>query len=102
MDRDIEVKENLSPSRRGNTHPGGHYTAPSTERRAMSRWEFRADQVQLLYKQVQIELFISILVTSVVTALFWKVAPPGILFGWSIATIITVGGRSLFISSKDV
>ncbi|NOR41532.1 MAG: EAL domain-containing protein, partial [Gammaproteobacteria bacterium] len=69
---------------------------------AMSRWEFRADQVQLLYKQVQTELFISILVTSVVTALFWKVAPPGILFGWSIATIITVGGRSLFISSKDV
>ena len=67
----------------------------------MSRWELRADQVQLLYRQAQTELVISILVASIVTAIFWNIAPPALLLGWTVAIIITVGGRSLFISAKD-
>ena len=71
------------------------------ERRTMSRWEFRADQVQLLYQQVQTELIISMLVAAVVTTVFWKLAPPALLLGWAIAILVTVGGRSLFISGKE-
>jgi diguanylate cyclase (GGDEF)-like protein/PAS domain S-box-containing protein len=70
------------------------------ERRVMSRWQFRADQVQLLYQQVQTELIISMLVAAIVSTVFWNLAPPGLLLGWTIAIILTVGGRSLFISAK--
>jgi diguanylate cyclase (GGDEF)-like protein/PAS domain S-box-containing protein len=71
------------------------------ERRTQSIWEFRADQVQLLYQQVQTELIISMLVAAVVTTVFWKLAPPALLLGWTFAIIITVGGRTLFISGKN-
>jgi diguanylate cyclase (GGDEF)-like protein/PAS domain S-box-containing protein len=76
--------------------------APSglTERRSLNRRQFRADQVQLLYQQVQTELIISMLMTAIVTTIFWDLAPPGMLLGWTIAVIVTVGGRSLFISGK--
>ena len=77
--------------------------APSgfTERRSISRWQFRADQVQLLYQQVQTELIISMLMAAVVTTIFWDLAPPGMLLGWTVAVILAVGGRSLFISGKS-
>ena len=67
----------------------------------MSRWEYRADQVQQLNQQVQAELIISILIAGIVSAVFWKLAPPALLLGWTIAIIIAVGGRSLFISTKN-
>jgi len=67
----------------------------------MSRWEFRADQVQLLYRQAQTELAVSILVAATVTAIFWNIAPPALMLGWTVAIIVTVGGRSLFISGKN-
>ena len=66
----------------------------------MNRWEFRADQLQLLYQQAQTELLISILVASVVTAIFWNIAPPKLMLGWTLAIIVFVGMRSLFISSR--
>lgn len=66
----------------------------------MSRREFRTDQVQLLYRQAQAELVVSILVAAIVTVIFWSIAPPDLLLGWSVAIIISVGGRSLFISDK--
>ena len=72
-----------------------------TERRTMNRWEFRADQLQLLYQQVQTELVISVLVATIVTAVFWKLVPPALMLGWTIAIIVTVGGRSLFISGRN-
>ncbi|MFV1972323.1 MAG: diguanylate cyclase domain-containing protein, partial [Thiohalobacterales bacterium] len=67
----------------------------------MNRWEFRADQLQMLYQQAQTELVVSILVASVVTAIFWTIAPPALMLGWTVAIIVFVGVRSLFISSKD-
>ena len=72
-----------------------------TERRTMNRWQFRADQVQLLYQQVQTELIISMLVAAIVSTVFWNLAPPALLLGWTIAIILTVGGRSLFISGRN-
>ena len=42
-----------------------------TERRTMNRWQFRADQIQLLYQQVQTELIISMLVAAIVSTVFW-------------------------------
>ena len=72
----------------------------SAEHRALNRWQFRADQVQLLYQQVQTELVISMLMAAIVTTIFWNLAPPEILLGWTVAIILTVGIRSLFISGK--
>jgi diguanylate cyclase (GGDEF)-like protein/PAS domain S-box-containing protein len=75
--------------------------AAYSERRTINRWQFRADQVQLLYQQVQTELIISMLVAAIVSTVFWNLAPPSLLLGWTIAIILTVGGRSLFISGKN-
>ena len=72
------------------------------DRRSLNRWQFRADQVQLLYQQVQTELIISMLMAAIVTTIFWDLAPPALLLGWTIAIIVTVGVRSLFISGKSV
>ncbi|MGD2137924.1 MAG: EAL domain-containing protein [Gammaproteobacteria bacterium] len=71
-----------------------------TERRAINRWQFRADQLQLLYQQVQTELIISMLMAAIVGAVFWKPAPAGLLLGWAICTVIAAGIRSLFISTS--
>jgi len=76
-------------------------TGQFRERRTMNRWEFRADQLRMLYQQAQTELVISILVASVVTAIFWNIAPPRLMLGWTLAIIVFVGIRSLCISSKD-
>jgi diguanylate cyclase (GGDEF)-like protein/PAS domain S-box-containing protein len=80
----------------GNTEPPAF-----VERRTMNRWQFRADQVQLLYQQVQTELIISMLIAAIVCTVFWELAPPALLLGWTIAIILTVGGRSLFISGSN-
>jgi hypothetical protein len=42
------------------------------------------------------------LMAAIVTTIFWDLAPPGLMLGWTIAIIVTVGGRSLFISGKNV
>ncbi len=76
-------------------------SAPITERRTMNRWQFRADQVQMLHQQVQTELIISLLVTAIVAAVFWNTAPYGLLIAWSVAVVVSVGGRSLFINNAD-
>ena len=77
-------------------------SAPFQERRSMSRWEFRAEQVQTLYRQAQIELVISILVAAIVTAIFWELAPPELMLGWAAVTTLAAGGRSIFIAGKDM
>jgi diguanylate cyclase (GGDEF)-like protein/PAS domain S-box-containing protein len=74
---------------------------PITERRTMNRWQFRADQVQALHHQVQTELIISMLVAAIVTTVFWTTAPYGLLIAWSVAVVVSIGGRSLFISSNN-
>ena len=74
---------------------------PLTERRTMNRWQFRADQVQMLQQQVQTELIISILVATIVATVFWNIAPYELLITWAVAVVVTIGGRSLFISSSN-
>lgn len=75
----------------------------------MNRWQFRADQVQMLQKQVQTELIISMVVAAIVCTIFWNTTPHELLITWAVAVVATVGGRSLFInnnseedSSKDI
>jgi diguanylate cyclase (GGDEF)-like protein/PAS domain S-box-containing protein len=75
--------------------------AEFNDRRTINRWQFRADQLQLLYRQVQTELVISILVAAVVSYVFWDFAPPVLLLGWSFAIIMAVGIRSLFVSGSS-
>ena len=75
-------------------------TSP-VERRTMNRWQFRADQVQMLYQQVQIELIISLLFSAIVTSVLWNSAPHALLIGWTVAIVVSVGVRSLFISGKS-
>jgi len=72
----------------------------AAEHRSVSRWQFRADQLQLLYQQVQTELIISMLIAAIATTIFWDLAPPGLMLGWTVAIIVSVGGRSLFISGR--
>jgi hypothetical protein len=85
---------------RAEQEPHGE-SAGLNERRTMSRWEYRADQIQILNQQIQNELIISMLIAGIVSAVFWKLAPPALLLGWTTAIIIAVGLRSLFISSRD-
>jgi len=83
------------------TSASGAETHPFTERRTMNRWQFRADQVQMLQQQVQTELIISILVATIVATVFWNIAPYELLITWAVAVVVTIGGRSLFISSSN-
>ena len=73
----------------------------TTERRTMNRWQFRADQVQMLNQQVQMELIISLLFSVIVTSVFWDSAPHALLIGWASAVVVSVGVRSLFISGRS-
>ena len=75
--------------------------AGSSEHRSLNRWQFRADQLQLLYQQVQTELIISMLIAAIAITIFWDLAPPGVLLGWTATIVVTVGARSLFISGKS-
>ena len=79
----------------------GAAASPLTERRTMNRWQFRADQVQMLQQQVQTELIISMLVAAIVATVFWNTVPHELLITWSIAVVVSIGGRSLFISSNN-
>jgi len=97
MDEDNPEITEAGPDR----DPTGSAGSERPTRQTINRWQFRADQVQLLYQQVQVELIISMLVVVMVSFVFWKLAPPALLLSWAIAIIITVGGRSLFISGKS-
>jgi len=67
----------------------------------MNRWQLRADQVQMLHQQVQTELIISMLVAAIVATVFWRTVPFEILIAWTVAVIVSIGGRSLSINSKN-
>jgi len=95
QDNPDQLKPRRPPS------PADTTNATFSERRTMNRWQFRADHIQLLYQQVQIELIISMLIAAIVSTVFWNLAPPALLLGWTIAIIVTVGGRSLFISGRS-
>lgn len=63
----------------------------------LQRGQFRQYQTNLLYKQIQTELLISLVLTACVCAVFWGIAPVGVLLGWSAMVTFMVGVRSLFI-----
>jgi len=73
----------------------------SSGRRSFDQQRLRTDHVQLLQQQVNTELVISMLVSVVVSIVLWELASPALLIGWATAIILSVGGRSLFISGKQ-
>ncbi|RKZ66710.1 MAG: hypothetical protein DRQ48_10555, partial [Gammaproteobacteria bacterium] len=81
--------------------PTAPESAPLTDRPTMNRWQFRADQVQVLHQQVQTELIISMLVAAIVATVFWNTAPYELLITWAVAVVVSVGGRSLFINNDN-
>ena len=87
-------KKSKEPVRNSGTN---HFT----ERQTMNRWQFRADQVQMLQKQVQTELIISMVVAAIVSTVFWNTTPYELLITWAVAVVASVGGRSLFINNNS-
>ena len=67
---------------------------------SLQRGQFRQYQTNLLYKQVQTELLVSMVLTVCVGVVFWDLAPTGVLLGWAAMVNIMVGIRSLFIHHR--
>jgi diguanylate cyclase (GGDEF)-like protein/PAS domain S-box-containing protein len=63
----------------------------------LQRGQFRQYQTNLLYKQIQTELLVSMVLTACVCTVYWDLAPIGLLLGWASIVNIMVGVRSLFI-----
>ena len=103
MYEDYENRDNAGQLSERQMSSSAPASASSThhDRRTMNRWQFRADQVQMLNQQVQIELTISLLFSFIVISVFWDSAPHALLIGWASAVVVSVGIRSLFISSKS-
>jgi len=62
--------------------------------------QFRQYQTNLLYKQIQTELVVSLVLTLCVCMAFWDKAPVGVLLGWTTVVNLMVGVRSLFIHKR--
>jgi diguanylate cyclase (GGDEF)-like protein/PAS domain S-box-containing protein len=60
--------------------------------------QFRQYQTNLLYKQLQTELMVSLVLTACVCMAFRSLVPIGVLLGWAAIVNIMVGVRSLFIN----
>ena len=74
---------------------------PSTqEGGGLQLGQFRQYQTNLLYKQVQTELLVSLVLTTCVCIAFWGLAPFGVLLGWATGVNLMVGIRSLFIHKR--
>ena len=71
------------------------------DQRAMNRWQYRADQIQLRQQQVQSEMSTTVLVAIIVVMVFWKHVAHALLLGWVFAVVSTVGIRSLFVSASN-
>jgi diguanylate cyclase (GGDEF)-like protein/PAS domain S-box-containing protein len=91
---DLDPSQCKAPS----ATPAANGTAITGDRRAVDRWQYRADQVRLRQQQVQAELTAGILVAIITAALFWKVAPNTLIIAWVVAIAASVGGRLLFIA----
>lgn len=96
-----EDNENESCITRMRAQPReGRGAVSSTRSRTMNRWQFRIDQVRHIHQQVHTELFTSMLVVAISSYVFWNHAPPALLVSWSTAIIMSVGIRSLFVTSN--
>ena len=83
--------------------PGPQTEAPqlqelsTPEGKGLLRGQFRQYQTNLLYKQIQTELMVSMVLTACVCLAFWDLAPAGVLLGWATIVNLMVGIRSLFV-----
>ncbi len=68
----------------------------------LARHKFRTDQISILQRQVKTELLASIAIAAVISTLFWKLTPPNLMLGWTMAIILSVGVRSLFITGMKM
>ena len=73
-----------------------HELAPH-EGNGLQRGQFRQYRTNLLYKHIQTELLVSLVLTVCVCLVFWELAPIGVLLGWASIVNLMVGVRSLFI-----
>ena len=77
------------------------YSTYQKESGSLNRGQFRQYQINMRYKQIQIELFVSILLGTGVCTVFWGLAPQAVLLFWAITVISLVGVRSLFIYHRS-
>ncbi len=68
----------------------------------LARHKFPSDQIRILHQQVKTELLGSIVIAAVVSLIFWRLTPPNLMLGWTITIILSVGVRSLFITSMKL
>jgi diguanylate cyclase (GGDEF)-like protein/PAS domain S-box-containing protein len=71
------------------------------DRRAMDRWQYRADQLHLRQQHVHTELIAGLLVAVIVAIVFWDITPHSLIIAWVAAIAASVGGRSLVISIRN-
>ena len=76
-----------------------HEPAPR-EGSGLQLGQFRQYRTNLLYKQIQTELLVSLVLTICVCLVFRELAPIGILLGWATIVNLMVGIRSLFIHNR--
>jgi diguanylate cyclase (GGDEF)-like protein/PAS domain S-box-containing protein len=72
----------------------------TTQRRTLSRPQFRRAQLQLIHRQMRYELLVGLGVCLAVSLVFWRAAPPTLIGGWSLLVLLTLGWRSLFTSDR--
>jgi diguanylate cyclase (GGDEF)-like protein/PAS domain S-box-containing protein len=79
--------------------PQLHEPAPR-EGGGQHRGQFRQYRTNLLYKQIQTELFVSLVLTVCVCNVLWELAPTGILLGWACIVNFMVGVRALCVYKR--
>ena len=74
--------------------------ASTQEGSGLQRGQFRQYQTNLLYKQIQTEMLVSLILTTCVCMVFWEQVPRGLLLGWAVVVNFMAGIRSLFIRTR--
>jgi len=76
-----------------------HELAPH-EDSGQQRGQFRQYRTNLIYKQIQTEFLVSLVLTVCVCAVFWELAPIRVLLGWASIVNLMVVVRSIFIYKR--
>ena len=76
------------------------HESPPSQGSGLQRGQYRQYRINLLYKQIQTELLVSLVLTACVCLVFWERAPLGLLLGWASIVNIMIGIRSLFIQKR--
>jgi diguanylate cyclase (GGDEF)-like protein/PAS domain S-box-containing protein len=67
----------------------------------LNRHQFRRAQVQLIHKQMRLELLMNIGVVAAVCWVFWDNVPRLYTGGWSLLVLLTLAWRSMYISGRS-